>query len=35
MVANEITVASDSLKVDFYDNGEIDGDSISIFTTTS
>jgi len=31
VVANEITVASDSLKVDFYDNGEIDGDSISIF----
>jgi hypothetical protein len=31
VVANEITVTSDSLKVDFYDNGEIDGDSISIF----
>ncbi len=31
VIANEITVASDSLKVDFYDNGEIDGDSISIF----
>ena len=31
VVANEITVASDSLKVDFYDNGEVDGDSISIF----
>ena len=31
VVANEITVASDSLRVDFYDNGEIDGDSISIF----
>jgi len=31
VVANEITVNSDSLKVDFYDNGEIDGDSISIF----
>jgi hypothetical protein len=31
IVANEITVASDSLRVDFYDNGEIDGDSISIF----
>ncbi|MBC7874821.1 MAG: hypothetical protein H7Y01_12540 [Ferruginibacter sp.] len=31
VVANEIEVASDSLKVDFYDNGEIDGDSISVF----
>lgn len=31
VVANEIEVASDSLKVDFYDNGEVDGDSISIF----
>jgi hypothetical protein len=31
VVANEITVSSDSLRVDFYDNGEIDGDSISIF----
>ena len=31
VIANEIIVASDSLKVDFYDNGEIDGDSISIF----
>ena len=31
VIANEITVNSDSLKVDFYDNGEIDGDSISIF----
>lgn len=31
VVANEIEVASDSIKVDFYDNGEIDGDSISIF----
>ena len=30
-VAKEITVDSDSLKVDFYDNGDIDGDSISIF----
>ena len=30
-IANEITVASDSVSVDFYDNGEIDGDSISIF----
>jgi hypothetical protein len=31
VIANEITVDFDSLKVDFYDNGEIDGDSISIF----
>lgn len=31
VVSNEIEVASDSLKVDFYDNGEIDGDSISVF----
>lgn len=30
-VAEEITVETDSLRVDFYDNGEIDGDSISIF----
>ncbi|MBS1608629.1 MAG: hypothetical protein JSS70_07700, partial [Bacteroidetes bacterium] len=31
VVAEEITVNSDSLKVDFYDNGEVDGDSISVF----
>ena len=31
VVAQEIEVNSDTLKVDFYDNGEIDGDSISIF----
>jgi hypothetical protein len=31
IVASEIEVQSDSLKVDFYDNGEIDGDSISVF----
>jgi len=31
VVSKEITVDSDSLRVDFYDNGEIDGDSISIF----
>lgn len=31
VVAQEIEVSSDSLIVDFYDNGEIDGDSISIF----
>ena len=30
-VAENITVESDSLQIDFYDNGEIDGDSISIF----
>ncbi len=30
-IAGEIEVNSDSLKVDFYDNGEVDGDSISIF----
>jgi hypothetical protein len=31
VVAQEISVNSDSLKVDFYDNGEVDGDSISVF----
>ncbi|MGC4036219.1 MAG: hypothetical protein QM764_09670 [Chitinophagaceae bacterium] len=31
VVAQEISVSSDSLKIDFYDNGEIDGDSISVF----
>jgi hypothetical protein len=31
VVTNEIEVESDSLSVDFYDNGEIDGDSISVF----
>ena len=31
VVADEIEVDSDSLKVDFYDNGEIDGDSVSVF----
>lgn len=30
-VADEITVDSDSIQVDFYDNGEVDGDSISVF----
>ena len=30
-IAREITVDSDTLKVDFYDNGEVDGDSISVF----
>ena len=31
VVAEELTVDADSIKVDFYDNGEIDGDSISVF----
>jgi len=31
VVTDEIEVGSDSLKVDFYDNGEVDGDSISVF----
>jgi hypothetical protein len=31
IVSDEIEVSSDSLKVDFYDNGEVDGDSISVF----
>jgi hypothetical protein len=31
VVQNEIEVASDSIQVDFYDNGEVDGDSISVF----
>ena len=31
VVSQEIEVSSDSLRVDFYDNGEVDGDSISIF----
>ncbi len=30
-LANEIEVESDSLKVDIYDNGEIDGDIVSLF----
>lgn len=30
-IIDEIEVNSDSLKIDFYDNGEIDGDSISVF----
>ncbi len=30
-VQREIEVSSDSVLVDFYDNGEIDGDSISVF----
>ena len=31
IVVNEIEVDSDSLQVDFYDNGEVDGDSVSVF----
>src|SRR4029077_5167765 len=31
IINDEIEVNSDSIKVDFYDNGEIDGDSISVF----
>ena len=31
VLAKEIVVASDSVSVDFYDNGEVDGDSISVF----
>lgn len=31
VIQNEIEVASDSIQVDFYDNGEVDGDSISVF----
>lgn len=31
VVAKEITIDADSVTVDFYDNGEVDGDSISVF----
>jgi archaellum component FlaF (FlaF/FlaG flagellin family) len=31
IVAQEIEVDADSVSVDFYDNGEVDGDSISVF----
>jgi hypothetical protein len=31
IVLDEIEVNADSLKIDFYDNGEVDGDSVSIF----
>ena len=31
ILIDEIEVDSDSLNIDFYDNGEIDGDSISVF----
>lgn len=30
-VANEIVVEADHITLDFYDNGEVDGDSISVF----
>jgi len=30
-VAQEIVIDADSIQVDFYDNGDIDGDSISVF----
>ena len=31
ILQQEITVSSDSLRISFYDNGDIDGDSISVF----
>jgi len=31
IIAEELIVDGDSLKIDFYDNGHIDGDSISVF----
>jgi hypothetical protein len=31
VVQKQIEVSSDSVQVDFYDNGEVDGDSISVF----
>jgi hypothetical protein len=31
VLADEIIVDADSVNVDFYDNGEVDGDSISVF----
>jgi hypothetical protein len=31
VIAEEIQVDADSVSVDFYDNGEVDGDSISVF----
>lgn len=30
-VQQELELASDSISIDFYDNGEVDGDSISVF----
>lgn len=31
VISKEIVVASDSVRISFYDNGDIDGDSISVF----
>ena len=31
MVQKEIEVVSDSISIDLYDNGEVDGDSVSVF----
>lgn len=31
ILQQEITVTSDSLRISFYDNGDVDGDSISVF----
>lgn len=31
VMAQQVVVSSDSLRVSFYDNGEVDGDSISVF----
>ncbi len=31
IVTNELTVTSDSIRISFYDNGDVDGDSISVF----
>jgi hypothetical protein len=30
-ISSELEVDSDTLSVDFYDNGEVDGDSVSVF----
>lgn len=35
ILQQEITVTSDSLRISFYDNGDIDGDSISVFVNGS
>ncbi|WP_152616840.1 hypothetical protein [Flavihumibacter solisilvae] len=35
IVTNELAVQSDSIRVSFYDNGDIDGDSISVFLNGS
>ena len=35
ILQQEITVGSDSLRISFYDNGDIDGDSISVFMNGS